>query len=528
MKITALLSRYFHTIRHLKLIQIRYQLFYLLRRKLGWSAKLAHVSTSQIPPQQTLQLQASIPSYTSYLGQHHFSFLNITHQFGSTIDWNYAAYGKLWTYNLNYFEFLSQADFDKETGLFLIRDFIKNESNLKDGLEPFPIALRTIFWIKFLSKHQIQDKDIHRFLFLQIKLLSRQLEYHLMGNHLLENGFALLFGAYYFSNQAFYFLAKKILTEQLEEQILSDGAHFERSPMYHQLMLYRLLDSINLVQHHSATFENNLLHLFQDKAVLMLAWLQTMMLTNGTIPHFNDSTNNIAPSPRDLLTYAARLNLYPKKISLKDSNYRKHTSSNYEIIVDIGNIGADYIPGHAHSDSLHFVLHYRDRPLLVDTGTSTYEKNVLRTQERSTAAHNTVKINQEEQSDVWGGFRVGRRVKTVEVKETPTSLIAIHDAYRHLKIQHQRTFSFENYRINIEDKISPPQESQAYFHFHPSVKLELRDNTLFGDFGIISFDGTNQIVLKKYNYATGFNVTQEAYLAVITFKEHLHTKIELK
>ena len=80
-------------------------------------------------------------------------------------------------------------------------------------------------------------------------ILLDNLEYHLLGNHLLENGFSLLFGAYYFQDENLYKKAKEILEKELNEQILDDGAHFELSPMYHQLMLFRVLDCINLVKH---------------------------------------------------------------------------------------------------------------------------------------------------------------------------------------------------------------------------------------------------------------------------------------
>ena len=45
-----------------------------------------------------------------------------------------------------------------------------------------------------------------------------------------------------------YKKAVEILREELEEQILNDGGHFELSPMYHQIMLFRVLDCINLIE----------------------------------------------------------------------------------------------------------------------------------------------------------------------------------------------------------------------------------------------------------------------------------------
>ena len=184
-----------------------------------------------------------------------FNFLNIKHKF-EDIDWNYSVFGKLWTYNLNYFDYLNQENISKEDGLTLIYNYIKSESCLKDGLEPYPISLRLINWIKFISKHKIRDKKVDLILAKHLFLLNKNLEYHLLGNHLLENAFALIFGAYYFGDETVYRTSKKLLASELNEQILNDGAHFELSPMYHQLLLSRLLDCINLINNNSWKKDN--------------------------------------------------------------------------------------------------------------------------------------------------------------------------------------------------------------------------------------------------------------------------------
>ena len=98
------------------------------------------------------------------------------------------------------------------------------------------------------------------------------------------------------------------------------------------LMLYHLLDTINLIQNNKTTFSTDWLPFLQNKAVLMMTWVEMMRFSNGTIPHFNDSTNGIAPSPQALLNYGQRLNLNPTKdksqklqkqleFHLKEQNY---------------------------------------------------------------------------------------------------------------------------------------------------------------------------------------------------------------
>ena len=137
--------RFFNTIKFLKLKQINYRLYYLIRskfRKVVGIKPLLSINSYTYP----LQLQNSIHIIDSYLGDNSFCFLNLLKKFEKEIDWNYANYGKLWRYNLTYFDFLSQ---NHKDSLFLIENFIDN--NIQDGLEPFPISLRGINWIKYIS-----------------------------------------------------------------------------------------------------------------------------------------------------------------------------------------------------------------------------------------------------------------------------------------------------------------------------------------------------------------------------------------
>ena len=239
-----------------------------------------------------------IPSYTSYLGKNRFRFLNLSHKF-KEIDWNFLGHGKLWAYNLNYFEFLLQDGMNKETGLSLIRDYLSKATERREGLEPYPISLRGINWIKFLSNHRIGDRDINALLFQDYCRLSKRLEYHLLGNHLLENGFSLLFGALYFRNEAFYLKARKILSKELKEQVLQDGGHFELSPMYHQILLYRLLDAYQFLKDNS-WHSDELLPLLETTSRRMLGWLKAICWENDTTPMVNDAAPGIAPTTRDL------------------------------------------------------------------------------------------------------------------------------------------------------------------------------------------------------------------------------------
>ncbi|WP_197549447.1 heparinase II/III domain-containing protein [Sulfurovum sp. ST-21] len=412
---------------------------------------------------------------------------------------------------------------NKERGVALIYEFIDQSTLVKDGLEPFPISLRGINWIKFLTQHNIRDQKIDDSLYAQYMILLDNLEYHLLGNHLLENGFSLFFAAYYFQDKKFYVKAKEILLAELEEQILDDGAHFELSPMYHQIILFRVLDCLNLLQNNQWMVDSRLLIEFLvAKAVKMLGWLNAITFENGEIPLFNDSTYDIAPTTEQLNYYAKLLGIdhQPSTVNpqLNESGYRKITKQNYEMTIDVGPIGPDYIPGHAHADTFNFELQINGKPLIVDTGLSTYETNARRTEERATSAHNTVEILDSNSSEVWAGFRVADRAYVTIEQESDNRIVASHDGYqKKFGIIHTREWQFEEDKIVIKDTLNKPVKAVVRLHFHPSVTEEMIHERI----------QNSKFKIQNYKYAPEFNKLVDAKVVEIEFEKELEIEIRL-
>ena len=520
-------ARYFHTLKYLKPIQIRYQAWYRIRRKVSKHAVFQYTKSKEAK-WKILDFTPWINKPLSYTDHNIFTFLNNSFQYkNNKINWNDKQFGRLWAYNLNYMDYLLQLGMTKDTGLNIIKEFILNFAVNNTGKEPYPISLRGITWIKFLSKHKIHDLEINNNLYSQYKILQNNLEYHLLGNHLLENGFSMLFGAFCFSNIGFYKKAKVILQKELIEQILEDGGHFELSPMYHQIILDRLLDSINLLQNNQRfDNQNQLLSFLTEKALVMLSWLQQITFSNGDIPYFNDSTFGIAPNTYQLVDYAKRLNFnLNTNLKLSDSGYRKFTGSNYECIVDVGPVGPNYIPGHGHADMLSFVLYIDNKPIIIDTGISTYEKNNQRQLERSTPAHNTVVVDGKNQSDVWGGFRVGKRAKIRVLNDKVYYLEAEHNGYK--PVVHSRSFDFIQSGIVISDVLSKNKvNANTYFHFHPDRRVEINGNTILVDdrYSLV-FKTITDISMEIYNYPLGYNKYSQATKCKLTFQSKMQSQI---
>lgn len=519
----------YHTVKYLKIKQIYYRGYYFLRNRLFKKRPSKKELNSMIP----LNWNTPVFNTPSFLLNNKFSFLNLAHKFKNKIDWNYADYGKLWTFNLNYFDFLNQESLETKDGIHLINDFIANDVVLLDGKEAYTISLRAMNWIKFLSKNKIQDASINQNLYQHCQILAHNLEYHLLGNHLMENGFALFFAAYYFKDELLYKKAKKILSKELEEQILTDGAHFELSPMYHQIMLHRLLDCVQLAKLNNWK-KDNLLSFMTSKASSMLTWLQTITFKNGAIPMVNDSAFGIAPSSNQLFTYAKKLDfIWVDKVLLSASGYRVFQSIKAELFVDVGDISPSYQPAHAHSDTFNFELYVNEIPIIVDTGTSTYEKNTNRQKERETAAHNTVKIGDSEQTQVWGGFRVAKRAKIIDIKEGVHQVTATHDGYADIGVLHTRKFKVQENLISILDDLSikSADDAVAYFHFHPDItEIIVAQTTVKLPNQNINFSFLGDVVKiekEKYDFALGFNKTKSAQKLKVFFKSSLETNIEI-
>ncbi len=512
-----MLARYFHTLRYLKPTQVYCQLYYKLRMVFRKFSK-HKLNFDTCKKGYKLNFTDSMPkAYKSYSfadNHHHFTFLNLNTSF-QNIDWDYAVHGKLWTYNLNYFDFLNQEVITKAEGIALIHAFIPQLPQLKNANEPYPISLRGINWIKFLSKHNISETATDTSLYSQYLILLHNLEYHLLGNHLLENGFSLYIGGCYFNDDKLINKGFSIISKELKEQILTDGAHYELSAMYHQILFSRLLDCISVGK-------ENHLALLNDYAYKMSAWLQAISFKNGDIPLVNDAATKIAPSTKELITYAENLGVISTKGKLSDSGYRKFEMGSLELLVDAGQIGPSYIPGHAHADIFNFVLYDNGAPLIVDTGISTYEKNQRRQDERSTFSHNTIEINGGNQVDVWGGFRVGKRAKVTIVQESDLEIEASHNGYKNAI--HERKWTISEKGFDLLDTIKNKNVSvKAYLHFHPSCIVELETNLIKVSNWTIHFNQAKNLYLQPFAYAEEYNKLTESTMAVVEFEGSLLT-----
>lgn len=513
----------FDTVKYLKTVQVLYQVYYRLKP----AKSLTHYSAKKEVDFKKLKFSYS-PAVTLIAKSYNdFEFLNITKKFVDDVDWNYQGNGKLWNYNLQYFNFIHQ-DFDNELKnrwLNEIGDWLRDR---RLSLEPYPVSLRAMNTLRYLSQTEANER-VYSDLYGQLTFLSKRLEFHLLGNHLLENAFALMMGGAFFQNKKWLNTAKKLLYKELNEQILTDGAHFELSPMYHQIILFRLLEFIDWYKNYDKQNEE-FLAFTSEKAGMMISWLKNITFANGDIPHFNDSAPNIALTSLQLFEFADVLNIKNNDISLGESGYRKYITSKYECVVDVAPVSCSYQPGHGHADALSFILYVNNKPLFVEQGTSTYQSDSRRVLERSTQSHNTVVVNGVNQSQVWDSFKIAQRAVVKVLLDNEYKLIASHTGYKNIGVIHQRSFIFGNDSIVLEDVVKGKSKTDniIYFHFHPDVTIRAVSQTsiIADDYITISFEGEgNDISIEDYDFSLGFNSYKTGKRIKLSFNQKLNSKI---
>lgn len=513
----ANLYRILFTLKSLKYKQIVYQIYYKF--------KFRRINILNYSKYYKCEINKVIIKSSSFFCNSNkckkdqtFSFLHLMHKFKEHIDWNFQEYGKLWNYNLQYLDYITDEDLEID----FRRDLIKriSKSILLNELkpEPYPVSLRINNLILFDSIHGLNDDDAYFALKLQINFLCKNLEFHLLANHLLENYITLFIASYAIMDSKLNSKASRFILKELEEQILEDGGHFERSPMYHCIILQRLLLCIDVIENNNYFDNKIILDTLKKKCGLMLGWLNTFSFPDGSWPLVNDSAGYICLSKKNIDEFANFLNIDVIQTNLKSSGFRKLKSKEFEVLVNVGQITPEYQPGHAHSDMLSFYLWYDNKQVIVDTGVSTYESNQVRIDERSTRSHNTITINNTNQSDVWGGFRIGKKAKLLlkvdELDKLSAEVYHMHGCSSDTK--HQRNFIISEDTLIVEDFVFTTKgEIINTIHFDSEVKPVLDRNMIyFENFNIKYTSGLKNLVINSYEQAISFNIRKTAFKMV--------------
>ena len=478
------IGRLWRTVRPLRWAQIfgRFRFRYL-RPRLSMDLKVCSLRTS---PEGQWMLLAD--RACRRVGETKWQFLNQTFDLSET-GWDSVECSKLWRYNLHYFDALTREQPSGWRGAaaesFIGQWIEQNPAPHGTAWEPYPTSLRLVNWSKWLLAGNRLIPEMLPSMNLQARWLRRRLEFHLLGNHLWANGKALVFvGVLLDCEEASDWLETGlgILTAELQEQFLADGGHFERSPMYHAILLEDLIDLLQLASLFPDAGLDSLVVFIKKLLPKAFHWLKVMTHPDGRIAFFNDACFGVAPDYADLREYAAEVGIAPDETPLREAElleatgYARLQIGAAVLICDVGDIGPEYLPGHAHADTLSFEFSLHGRRLFVNGGVSTYDVCPERLRQRGTVAKNAVCVGGKDSSEVWSSFRVGRRARIRSLKMTTTTnaltLEASHDGYAFgsKPALHRRVWVLSDSALEIEDSLgSSALEARAHFHLHPSV-----------------------------------------------------------
>jgi hypothetical protein len=217
-----------------------------------------------------------------------------------------------------------------------------------------------------------------------------------------------------------------------------------------------------------------------------------------------------------------------------------------KMIFDCGELGYLSLAAHGHADALSFYFSAGGIPIFVDPGTYAYHTNKKwRNYFRSTKAHNTLNVNDEDQSVITGNFMWSKKARADVLDYKKYQRIkAFHDGYMRLKhsLLHTREVIYysKNKKWEIIDDVATrgANDLEFCYHLHPDCEVVVNDNgTIFIEFKlgkcILEVDKNLKIIVDKGNrnepigwYSKSYDVKKPTY--TIRLKKSDCRNIKLK
>ncbi|MHB1421811.1 MAG: heparinase II/III domain-containing protein [Gemmataceae bacterium] len=452
----ARLGLYYRTARHSRWSQLLWRMRYNLerRRKLRprtvarWRWPEAHSPRvrTDFPDIPLFEATGSGgPHGAEELGRGVFRFLNQARTLGrERPDWRLGAISaeRLWTVTLHYHawayelaESASRSGPEAAEAATLFRHYLSDwmarcaleTPGARDlAWNAYAIATRLIWWIRCHRQLGPRwrewgefERDFLVSLWQQAAYLRDHLEWDLRANHLMRDAMGLAWAGRFFEEERareWLKTATRLAVDQAEEQVLADGGHFERSPMYHLHVMEDVFALALLVE--DAAARDRLRETWRRMAEF-LAWMRH---PDGDLALFNDGGLPGTQTVERMLdlgeSLGAAIDATPRRggAFFPDTGLAVWHGEPWTVFFDVGAVGPDYQPGHAHADTLALECSFRGQRLFVDPGTYAYDHDDRRRYDRSTAAHNTVCLDGQDSSEVWHIFRVGRRAYPSDVR----------------------------------------------------------------------------------------------------------------
>lgn len=163
-------------------------------------------------------------------------------------------------------------------------------------------------------------------------------------------------------------------------------------------------------------------------------------------------------------------------------------------VFDAGELGLPPLNAHGHADALSFWFSYGGREFLIDPGTYCYHRSPLwRSYFRGTGAHNTIRVDGEDQSVPGGTFlwreSARSRIQHFEDTDEFVEVSGVHEGYRRLSdpVTHQRRLRLfkKSRKLVIDDRLECDGSHVFELFFHFSEQCAVRQT------GANSYEASN-------------------------------------
>jgi hypothetical protein len=330
-------------------------------------------------------------------------------------------------------------------------------------------------------------------------------------------------------------IARDGLETEALKQNAPDGVNREQSTWYHHEVADMMLLCGLIGRGNDAEFSQS----YWDRLMTMLEYIASVMDVEGNVPMIGDSDDAIMVrlsqerhfcAYRSLLAsgavlfnrgdFKAKVRCFDEKSRwlLGDDAARRfeelpvsdtqlpvrrafpqggyyilgdkfETDEEIRLVTDAGPLGYLSIAAHGHADALSFTFSAYGSEVLVDTGTYSYHtQKKWREYFRGTSAHNTVRVDGENQSVSGGNFlwltHARGRCETFVIEPSRDEWEASHDGYLRLpgSIRHRRTITFEKQSriIEVTDKLEGNGQHRVewFWHFAEEYDVFLKGNTV--------------------------------------------------
>lgn len=378
-------------------------------------------------------------------------------------------------------------------------------------------------WVYYLLRDHPSFAEINSFLLQQLAInagyLYRHLSHHAPNNHLISEAKSLAIMGLLLENHprayAWWIRGRDQLIIALSKQTHPDGVNAEQSMGYHLLACREALEFMLIAQANDEPIPDG----FRAMLTSMLTFIVACLMPDGNLPHFGDSESvYLEQEVETVLLLAAHAIGDPQyRLRADHTDYKalwylsgRKSSSLVEptssqpipfesrsfpqgghtilkapgryLIFHHGPFGLDIPKVHGHADALALEVADEAGVLLADPGSYLYINDRWRAYFRGTRSHNTVVIDDVDQTPLYGALSTGRRAKArlerAAFRDGFEVVSASHTGYERLpgKVLHRRRVIFirsQYYLIVDAFEGNREHKFEQMWHFPPDAQIEI-------------------------------------------------------